>query len=135
MFIELNFKSGIPAYLQIVEQIKYATASGALRTGEALPSIRVLSERLRINRNTVAKAYAELEHQGVVQIIQGKGAFITEVSTPFNELLQDNVINEAIDNVIVQAYHFQITKKELIERFKSRLDQFEKKKKPQGNES
>jgi DNA-binding transcriptional regulator YhcF (GntR family) len=130
MFVELNFKSGIPAYLQIVEQIKYATASGALHPGEALPSIRILAEQLRINRNTVAKAYAELEHQGIVKIVQGKGVYISEKATPFNESLQNDVMNEAIDNVIVQAHHFQIDKKDLIDRFRKRVEQFEKKPKP-----
>src|SRR5258705_34560 len=61
MMIQLNFKSGKPVYLQVVDQIKAAAASGALRSGEPLPSIRPLAEQLRINRNTVAKAYAELE--------------------------------------------------------------------------
>ena len=57
MLIQLNFKSGKPVYLQVVDQVKAAAASGALRTGEPLPSIRPLAEQLRVNRNTVAKAY------------------------------------------------------------------------------
>ena len=60
MQIQINFKSGVPVYLQIVEQVKYAAASGAMRAGDALPGIRPLAERVRVNRNTVAKAYAEL---------------------------------------------------------------------------
>ena len=64
MLIQLNFKSGKPVYLQVVDQVKSAAASGALRTGEPLPSIRPLAEQLRINRNTVAKAYAELKGRG-----------------------------------------------------------------------
>ena len=65
MRFQLNFKSGKPVYLQLVDQVKAAAASGALRAGEPLPSIRPLAEELRVNRNTVAKAYAELESQGV----------------------------------------------------------------------
>ena len=57
MLIQLNFKSGKPVYLQVVDQVKAAAASGALRVGEPLPSIRPLAEQLRVNRNTVAKAY------------------------------------------------------------------------------
>ena len=64
MLIQLNFKSGKPVYLQVVDQVKAAAASGALRAGEPLPSIRPLAEQLRVNRNTVAKAYAELEGPG-----------------------------------------------------------------------
>jgi ribosomal protein L16/L10AE len=73
MKLNLNFRSGIPVYLQIAHQIKAAAASGALRDGDALPSVRVLAEDLRINRNTAAKAYAELESEGVIETRMGKG--------------------------------------------------------------
>src|ERR1035438_4171332 len=73
MLIQLNFKSGKPVYLQVVDQVKAAAASGALRAGEPLPSIRPLAEQLRVNRNTVAKAYTELEGQGVIETIAGRG--------------------------------------------------------------
>ena len=78
MRIHLNFKSGKPVYLQVVDQVKSAAASGAIRPGESLPSIRPLAEELRVNRNTVAKAYAELESQGVIETIAGKGCFIRD---------------------------------------------------------
>ena len=67
MMIQINFKSGKPVYLQVVDQIKAAAASGAIKPGEPLPTIRPLSEELRLNRNTIAKAYAELENQGVIE--------------------------------------------------------------------
>ena len=76
MLLQIDFKSGKPVYLQLVDQIRYAAASGGLRTGEPLPSIRPLAEELRVNRNTVAKAYAELESQGVIETIPGKGWFM-----------------------------------------------------------
>ena len=66
MRFELNFKSAKPVYVQLVDQVKAAVASGAVRHGDALPSIRPLAEELRVNRNTIAKAYTELEHQGVI---------------------------------------------------------------------
>ena len=76
MRFQLNFKSGKPVYLQLVDQVKAAAASGAVQPGEPLPSIRPLAEELRVNRNTVAKAYAELESQGVIETIAGKGCFV-----------------------------------------------------------
>ena len=66
MLFAVDFKLGKPVYLQIVDQAKAAAASGALQPGEPLPSIRPVAEQLRVNRNTIAKAYAELEKQGVI---------------------------------------------------------------------
>jgi GntR family transcriptional regulator len=71
-----NPSSGVPIYLQLMEQVKHAVETGALRAGEQLPGIRTLAEELVINANTVAKAYRELEHEGVVELRQGAGAFI-----------------------------------------------------------
>src|SRR6267142_572761 len=82
---QLTFKSGKPVYLQLVDQVKAAAASGAIQRGEPLPSIRPLAEELRVNRNTVAKAYAELESQGVIETVAGKGCFIRETSSPFKK--------------------------------------------------
>ena len=75
MMLQINFKSGKPVYLQVVDQIKAAAASGALQPGEALPSIRPLAEELRVNRNTIAKAYSELESLGVIETLPGQGLF------------------------------------------------------------
>ena len=85
MQFQLNFKSGKPVYLQIVDQVRSAAAAGAIKTGESLPSIRPLAEELRVNRNTVAKAYAELESQGVIETIAGKGCFIRANNSPFKK--------------------------------------------------
>src|SRR5450759_2867305 len=85
MIFQIDFKAGKPVYLQLVDQIRYAAAAGALRPGEPLPSIRPLAEELRVNRNTVAKAYAELEGQGVIETIAGKGCFVRANNSPFNK--------------------------------------------------
>jgi GntR family transcriptional regulator len=76
MVFRTNPASGVPIYLQLMEQVKHAVETGALRAGEQLPGIRTLAEELVINPNTVAKAYRELEHEGVVELRQGAGAFI-----------------------------------------------------------
>ena len=77
MLIKPNPSSGVPIYLQLMEQVKHAIESGALRPGEQLPGIRPLAEELVINVNTVAKAYRELEHEGVIEIRHGAGAFVS----------------------------------------------------------
>lgn len=129
MLIELNFKSGKPAYLQIVDQIKYAAASGALRDGDPLPSIRALAEKARINRNTVAKAYTELEREGVIETVQGKGAFMSGNHSPFKKSIRKEILTEAIDAAIVQAHHFQVSDSDLMEIIQERLQAFEKRRK------
>src|SRR5437879_11754789 len=85
MIFQVNSKSSKPVYLQIADQVRHAAASGALREGEALPSLRPLAEELRINRNTVAKAYAELESQGIIETIPGKGCFLKAIDSPFTK--------------------------------------------------
>jgi GntR family transcriptional regulator len=77
MLFRPNPASGVPIYLQLMEQVKHSIATGALRPGEQLPGIRPLAEQLVINPNTVAKAYRELEHEGVIELRQGAGAFVS----------------------------------------------------------
>ncbi|HEX9407805.1 MAG TPA: GntR family transcriptional regulator [Thermoanaerobaculia bacterium] len=78
MLFRPNPSSGVPIYLQLMEQVKHAIETGALRPGEQLPGIRPLAEELVINVNTVAKAYRELEHEGIIELRHGSGAFVSE---------------------------------------------------------
>ena len=77
MLLRPNPSSGVPIYLQLMEQVKHGIETGALRPGEQLPGIRPLAEELVINPNTVAKAYRELEHEGVIELRHGAGAFVS----------------------------------------------------------
>jgi GntR family transcriptional regulator len=77
VLLKPNPATGVPIYLQIMEQVKHAIATGALRPGEQLPGIRPLAEELVINPNTVAKAYRELQHEGVIELRHGAGAFVS----------------------------------------------------------
>ena len=77
MLLRPNPSSGVPIYLQLMEQVKHHIETGALRPGEQLPGIRPLAEELVINPNTVAKAYRELEHEGVIELRHGAGAFVS----------------------------------------------------------
>src|SRR5918998_978276 len=76
MLFRPNPSSGVPIYLQLMEQVKHGIETGALRPGDQLPGIRPLAEELVINPNTVAKAYRELEHEGVIELRHGAGAFV-----------------------------------------------------------
>ena len=77
LILKPNPASGVPIYLQVIQQVKHAIATGAVRPGEQLPGIRPLAEELVINPNTVAKAYRELEHEGVIELRHGAGAFVS----------------------------------------------------------
>ena len=127
MLLQIDFKSGKPVYLQLVDQIRYAAASGGLRTGEPLPSIRPLAEELRVNRNTVAKAYAELENQGVIETIPGKGCFLKKSDSPFNKQVRQKLLAAEIDEAVVMAHHLQVDREKFLALVRERLDFFERK--------
>ena len=133
MQFQLNFKSGKPVYLQLVDQVKSAAASGAVQAGEALPSIRPLAERLRLNRNTVAKAYAELESQGVIETLAGKGCFIRESGSPFKKDVRLKLLAEEIDQAVVQAHHLQVNKRDFLRLAEGRFEAFHQQRSRAGN--
>lgn len=81
MFVHVHPASGVPLYLQIESQLKHAIAAGALKTGDALLPVRKLATELRINPNTVARAYQNLERDGVIRTVPGSGTFVAE-NTP-----------------------------------------------------
>jgi GntR family transcriptional regulator len=77
MFFKLTPTTGQPLYLQLMQQIRHAAETGSLRDGDQLPGIRTLAEELVVSPNTVVKAYSELEHEGLLELRQGSGAFVT----------------------------------------------------------
>jgi len=123
MIFQIDFKSGKPVYLQLVDQIRYAAASGTLRSGEPLPSIRPLAEELRVNRNTIAKAYAELE-----------GCFLKKSDSPFNKQVRQKLLAAEIDEAVVMAHHLQVDREKFLALVKERLDYFERKSGAKGND-
>lgn len=139
MLLQINFKSGKPVYLQVVDQIKAAAAAGTLRPGEPLPSIRPLAEELKINRNTIAKAYTELEAQGVIETLAGKGCFLKANNSPLKKDARRRLLVEGIDEAVVLAHHLQVSRPEFQEIVSERLDVLEEKQraneKPAANES
>jgi len=125
MIARIDFQSGVPVYLQIVRQVKAAAATGLIRPGDPLPSVRALAEDLRINRNTVARAYAELESESVIETRQGAGCFLKDGgASPLRKSVRSGRLAEALDAVIVQAHHLQISDAELRELLVERLEAF-----------
>jgi GntR family transcriptional regulator len=77
LHFQINPNSGLPVYRQLIDQIKYYIASGTLRPGEQLPSIRELAQKLAVNPTTVVRVYSDLEHESVIEMRHGKGAFVS----------------------------------------------------------
>ena len=127
MLLQIDFKSGKPVYLQLVDQVRYAAATGGLREGDPLPPIRSLAEELRINRNTIAKAYAELENQGVIESLPGKGSFLKGNNTPFTKQVRQKLLLTEVDEAVVTAHHLQVDRESFLALVKERLDYFERK--------
>ena len=114
MEIHLSEKDGVPFYLQIVRQVKYQVASGRLQAGEEIPAIRGLAERLTINPNTVARAYRELEKEGVVVKRRTAGTFIADRPSPLAKEEQLRILTERVDALLAEAGQMQVSQQELI---------------------
>jgi len=101
MIVRVNSSSGTPIYLQLVEQVKHAIETGALRAGEQLPTLRKLAVELVINPNTVVRAYRELEHEGVVEIRHGSGAFVSQAAAGRTKISRkaQSVMQSAVDRL------------------------------------
>src|SRR5207253_10133478 len=101
MLMRLNPASGVPLYLQLIEQVKHAIETGAILAGEQLPSVRQMAEDSVINPNTVARAYRELEHEGIIELRHGSGAFIRESMVARARLMQkaQTVVQSAMDRL------------------------------------
>jgi GntR family transcriptional regulator len=125
MRVQINFKSGKPVYLQVVDQVKAAVASGALRAGETLPGIRPLAESLRVNRNTIAKAYGELESQGVILTAPGKGCVVRDGASPYRKDVRLELLRQDVDAAVVQAHHLQVGRADFLRLAEQRYDTFE----------
>jgi GntR family transcriptional regulator len=110
MIARIDFQSGVPVYLQIVQQVKVAAATGLIRPGDPLPS---------------ARAYAELESESVIETRQGSGCFLKDGgASPLRKSVRSGRLAEALDAVIIQAHHLQISDTELQSLLIERLEAF-----------
>jgi GntR family transcriptional regulator len=108
MQIRISAADGIPIYLQIVNQVKYLVASGRIATGEELPPIRTLAEKLVINPNTVARAYRELESAGIVEKRRTAGTYVSDQGSPLARRERLKILTDRIDALLVEARQMDI---------------------------
>jgi GntR family transcriptional regulator len=120
MRIRISTSSGVPVYLQIVNQVKYQIAAGGLSTGEQLPSVRKLAETLLINPNTVARAYRELEAAGMIATRRGSGVYISAEGSPLARGHKIRILNEHIDTLLTEAFQLGLTLEEVARRLQER---------------
>ena len=99
--IRLNPTAGTPLYLQLVEHLKHSIATGAIKAGEQLPSVRKMAEDLVINPNTVVRAYRDLEGEGIVELRHGSGVFVCESVSARTDLMKkaEPIIRSAVDRL------------------------------------
>lgn len=99
----LDLKSGVPAYRQIIDQVRGALASGALATGDQLPTVRQLAVDLAINPNTVVRAYRELEFGGLLETHQGTGTFISTKKIPLADAERERQLSQIVADAVARA--------------------------------
>ena len=124
MHIHLDAGDGVPIYLQIVHQVKYLVASGRLAPGEELPPIRALAERLVINPNTVARAYRELEHAGVVSKRSTTGTFVSAGGPPLPRAEHLAALAGRVDALLADANQMAVGIDELVDLVRRRYHAF-----------
>lgn len=114
MQIHISPNDGAPIYLQIVRQIRYLVASGRLEEGEKLPPVRKLAAKLLINPNTVARAYRELETEGVLSTRRGAGVFVANNGSPLARPEQLRILRERIDMLLSESRQMNIDIEEVV---------------------
>jgi GntR family transcriptional regulator len=120
MHIHISSNDGVPKYLQIVQQVKYLVASGRLVPGEELPTIRALAEQLVINPNTVAKAYRELERDGVVTARGAAGTYVSAAGSPLARRERLKILTERIDALLAEARQMNIATDVIVDLIRQR---------------
>ena len=120
MNLLISANDGVPIYLQIVNQVKYLVASGRLESGQEMPAIRVLAERLLINPNTVARAYRELEIAGIVVKRRTAGTFVSDAGSPLARRERMKILTERIDALLAEAQQMNVEIDELVQLVRQR---------------
>ncbi|MGQ9779526.1 MAG: GntR family transcriptional regulator [Bacillota bacterium] len=121
MWFHLDPSSGVPLYLQIVEQIKQAVGGGVLRPGERLPSTRDLAIELAVNPNTVIKAYQVLEREGVIEIPRGRGAFVAASPKVGSPEERARILRAGVERLVAEAYRLGCSEEEVLAMVRERL--------------
>ena len=120
--LHLDFRSGLPIYIQIMNQIENQVVGGTLKPGDQLPTVRALASELRVNFNTVARAYRMLDEARIISTQQGRGTFITEIPPPeVKEKLRNETLEALARRYIGEAFRLEFSKQEISQMVKDEL--------------
>jgi GntR family transcriptional regulator len=121
MRFHIDPSSGTPIYRQIADQVRHAIAGGTLRSGDRLPPVRDLAAELAVNPNTIAKAYQDLERDGLVETSRGRGTFVSQGAIKAADPERLRQIDPLMDRLIAEAYLLRIPDDELKRMLDARL--------------
>ncbi|MGD0752357.1 MAG: GntR family transcriptional regulator [Anaerolineales bacterium] len=128
MNLEIDFRSGIPIYLQVVERIKERLAAGQLKPGDQLPTVRALALELRVNFNTVARSYRIMDESGIISTQQGRGTYILEIPTPqVAESIRLKALEDLTQRYVADAERLGVSPEELDEALRKQETQWKEK--------
>ena len=125
MFFTVDPSNGVAIYLQIVHQIKFAIAERTLRPGQLLPSVRLLSQQLTVNPNTVARAFQELQSDGIIETLRGRGVIVCKGAVERCRKQRKTLIGERIAGVLTEALHGGLSADEIRDIVDTRLTSLE----------
>lgn len=122
LILQIDFRSGLPIYTQIVNQVQSQVVAGVLKPGDQLPTVRALAEELRVNFNTVARAYRLLDEARIISTQQGRGTYITEIPPPkVTAQLRKESLEALTHRFISEAMHLDFSKAEISQMVKDQL--------------
>ena len=122
LLLHLDFRSGLPIYIQIMNQIESQVVGGKLKPGDKLPTVRALASELRVNFNTVARAYRMLDEARIISTQQGRGTYITEIPLPeVKEKLRQETLEALAGRYIGEAFRLEFSKSEISQMVKDQL--------------
>jgi len=119
---QVDPKSGVPFYRQIIEQVKFGIARAALQPGDQLPTVRQLAVDLSVNPNTVIRAYRELEIEGVIETQQGSGTFVGEVRPRIDALERQRMLDQILTELLARASTYGFSLDEVLEGLRQRKE-------------
>jgi GntR family transcriptional regulator len=123
LHFQIDAHAGMPVYRQVLDQIKYYVASGILKPGDRLPSIRELAQTLAVNPTTVVRVYGDLEHEGLIEMQHGRGAFVTARSFRMTSAQRERKIRELARRLVVEAAQMGVTASQVLSAVEEELQE------------